>query len=893
MKVLSVVFRLPTLTAYPRLPPLRIFPGIASYRDQQRCLIAWSEASSPSNVRTIFAAYDRSKHAVKCTRSRIEAIWKKKQAMVRFLKKDVADLIAAGHESNAFERMDALICEINHASCYEMIKQFGEVVLNQLPSLQKLRKCPQGAVEAVSTLIFAAARFSDLPELCDLRRIFTNRYGGPMESFVNAEFVEKIQKKTFSKEDKLQMMQNIAEEFSVRWDSWAFEHKPSNSPPRKYEQPKKVVPLHSVNNATRIMSTEGTKVQSLPRKKCKLKATTIEQWHRQTDSKDNHMISTVSPSNAPCEKARKAEAIEIENVKPYLDDGVMPLYDNKISNQTDGNNETKGVWYNKTAKVLEKLDPIAPEKEGVYLMKPLNEKQVIPPYAKSNWSNNYLQVEEKIRNGSQYDSSQRYAEMVYPGEKKRQPASLVPPYVKPFNDVKAIQKLDSTCPTKPYVISDDRKDEILGNPASTGNSLQRKLQKLTVSEANDSVLTEIIDRAFYDEKNRSRTPRDRRRYTRRQSASSINDYYDNGKTIKRYHGEPIEGEVDTRKGDQGRHIAGANADYYHDRKTSGRHPREPIDDEMDNPRRHASWKSGGCIEEYYDVGNTVDRHPTVLIDNELDTRRRRHRSRHSSGNDCDYYDDGKTRIRLPREHIVGEKDSRRHSSWKSVGHKVEYYEESHTSNRHGNEPIHQELDNRRQHRGKKNEDDICVYYDKGKITTRYAREPSEGRMDNQRRRTGWRSAGTISEFYGQMDTSVDHCKRAERTRTPTPTKSRRNKDWQDAARCDEYDNDEMVMDRLLIHYSRKGTPRGCTHKTWTNRNPLRDHVLDSDRPRASAPPLDRTTSTPPEPVGQSEVVSKVSARVESMQGNMLSSNGIRVHPRLPEYDELVARFASF
>lgn len=51
------------------------------------------------------ATHDRSKHAVKCTRSRIEAIWKKKQAMVRFLKKDVADLIAAGHESNAFERV--------------------------------------------------------------------------------------------------------------------------------------------------------------------------------------------------------------------------------------------------------------------------------------------------------------------------------------------------------------------------------------------------------------------------------------------------------------------------------------------------------------------------------------------------------------------------------------------------------------------------------------------------------------------------------------------------------------------------------------------------------------------------------------------------------------------
>lgn len=49
------------------------------------------------------------------------------------------------------------------------------------------RECPDEAKEAISTLIFAAARFSDLPELCDLRRAFNERFGGSMESFVNSE----------------------------------------------------------------------------------------------------------------------------------------------------------------------------------------------------------------------------------------------------------------------------------------------------------------------------------------------------------------------------------------------------------------------------------------------------------------------------------------------------------------------------------------------------------------------------------------------------------------------------------------------------------------------------------------------------------------------------------
>lgn len=39
----------------------------------------------------------------------------------------------------------------------------------------------------MSSLMFAAARFSDLPELRDLRQIFQERYGNSLELFVNQE----------------------------------------------------------------------------------------------------------------------------------------------------------------------------------------------------------------------------------------------------------------------------------------------------------------------------------------------------------------------------------------------------------------------------------------------------------------------------------------------------------------------------------------------------------------------------------------------------------------------------------------------------------------------------------------------------------------------------------
>lgn len=48
-------------------------------------------------------------------------------------------------------------------------------------------ECPEECKEAIPSLIYAAARFSDLPELRELRTIFTERYGSSLESYTNKE----------------------------------------------------------------------------------------------------------------------------------------------------------------------------------------------------------------------------------------------------------------------------------------------------------------------------------------------------------------------------------------------------------------------------------------------------------------------------------------------------------------------------------------------------------------------------------------------------------------------------------------------------------------------------------------------------------------------------------
>lgn len=113
----------------------------------------------------------------------------------------------------------------------------------------------------------AAARFSDLPELRDLRQIFQERYGNSLDHCLNKEvlpqfrsllalskfmldpivnqlifvliqFMENLAPQPFVMERKVHLMQDIASEFSINWNAKNFEQQMSKA--SSYEQ---VLPL--------------------------------------------------------------------------------------------------------------------------------------------------------------------------------------------------------------------------------------------------------------------------------------------------------------------------------------------------------------------------------------------------------------------------------------------------------------------------------------------------------------------------------------------------------------------------------------------------------------------------------------------------------------------------
>ncbi|KDP33662.1 hypothetical protein JCGZ_07233 [Jatropha curcas] len=192
------------------------------------------------------------------TKSRIDVIRRKRNATLKFLKKDMADLLANGLDINAYGRTEGLLAELTLSSCYDFVEKSCDFVLKHLSVMQKMRHCPEDCREAVASLMFAAARFSDLPELRDLRETFYERYMNSLELFVNQEFIEKLSSKPSTTEKKVQLMRDIASEFCIKWDSRACEQRVSTPSASAQEQPKTYGSPHINDDKYKSMNGKAT-----------------------------------------------------------------------------------------------------------------------------------------------------------------------------------------------------------------------------------------------------------------------------------------------------------------------------------------------------------------------------------------------------------------------------------------------------------------------------------------------------------------------------------------------------------------------------------------------------------------------------------------------------------
>nr|XP_017231080.1 PREDICTED: uncharacterized protein LOC108205614 isoform X2 [Daucus carota subsp. sativus] len=202
------------------------------------------------------------KSLVKMTKTRLEMIKKKRSAMQKYLKNDIADLLQNGLDSNAYSRAEGFLKEMKLSSCYEYVELACSCISTHLAAMSKNRECPEDCREAVASLMFAAARFADLPELRELRSLFTHRYGKSVDGYANKEFVAKLKLLPHSKDKKLQLLQDIAHESGIEWNSKALEQK-LYKPPAVEENVSKNTSAVDRNKQNDQRVTSGVKEQDI------------------------------------------------------------------------------------------------------------------------------------------------------------------------------------------------------------------------------------------------------------------------------------------------------------------------------------------------------------------------------------------------------------------------------------------------------------------------------------------------------------------------------------------------------------------------------------------------------------------------------------------------------
>ncbi|KAL0541268.1 hypothetical protein IC582_021310 [Cucumis melo] len=160
--------------------------------------------------------------------SRIKLLQNKRDLQLKLMRKEIAQFLQTGQEQIARIRVEHVIREQNIWDAYEILELFCEFVLARVPIIESQRECPVELREAIASIIFAAPRCSDLPDLLQLKNLFAVKYGKEFvsaiselrpDSGVNRSIIEKLSVSAPPGELKLKVMKEIAKQHGLNWDS--------------------------------------------------------------------------------------------------------------------------------------------------------------------------------------------------------------------------------------------------------------------------------------------------------------------------------------------------------------------------------------------------------------------------------------------------------------------------------------------------------------------------------------------------------------------------------------------------------------------------------------------------------------------------------------------------
>ncbi|KAJ0988652.1 hypothetical protein J5N97_007008 [Dioscorea zingiberensis] len=141
---------------------------------------------------------------------------------------DILQLLKLGYRDRALARAEQAIKEQNLLDVFVMIEGYCHLLTEKATLLEHQNECPAELREAISSLIFAASRSGELPELQDIRRMFAEMFGREFASaivelhgdycHVNQKMIQNLSKKQTKLETKLMVIMEIAEKEGIEVD---------------------------------------------------------------------------------------------------------------------------------------------------------------------------------------------------------------------------------------------------------------------------------------------------------------------------------------------------------------------------------------------------------------------------------------------------------------------------------------------------------------------------------------------------------------------------------------------------------------------------------------------------------------------------------------------------
>ncbi|KAL2546492.1 uncharacterized protein Fot_15725 [Forsythia ovata] len=156
--------------------------------------------------------------------SRLSVLKNQRHARCSIVRSDVVELINLGHHDRALLRVEQVIKEQNMLDVFDIIEGYCHLLIERINLIEQEKVCPDELKEAASSLIYAATRCGEFPELQEIRVIFISRFGKEFAARavelrnncgVNPQIIQKLSTRMPSLENKMKVIKEIASEYNI------------------------------------------------------------------------------------------------------------------------------------------------------------------------------------------------------------------------------------------------------------------------------------------------------------------------------------------------------------------------------------------------------------------------------------------------------------------------------------------------------------------------------------------------------------------------------------------------------------------------------------------------------------------------------------------------------